>query len=179
MAVEKPSEGINLRKTIDNHNLPKERSNRKRSYRPPSLESPHVPVVGNELGSDVVAAMVIPVVQEDWEVVDTVSPPKFDFATDLFYMLSMGNGPTDKVSIAASYADALWAEGASTVANTLEANEASNGQVTAAASAILGNLNHSIRKSECPRELEPVDRKSSIHVNLIRRDENCPVSLFS
>jgi len=32
----------------------------------------------------------------------------------------------------------------------------------------------SIRKSECPRELEPADRRSSVHVNLIRRDENCP-----
>lgn len=30
----------------------------------------------------------------------------------------------------------------------------------------------SIRKSECPRELEPADRRSSVHVNLIRRDEN-------
>ncbi|KAI3466539.1 hypothetical protein Pfo_023202 [Paulownia fortunei] len=32
----------------------------------------------------------------------------------------------------------------------------------------------SIRKSECPKELEPADRRSSVHVNLIRRDENCP-----
>ncbi|XP_050206342.1 plant UBX domain-containing protein 4-like [Mercurialis annua] len=32
----------------------------------------------------------------------------------------------------------------------------------------------SIRKSECPKELEPADRRSSIHVNLIRRDEKCP-----
>ncbi|XP_059662892.1 plant UBX domain-containing protein 4 [Cornus florida] len=32
----------------------------------------------------------------------------------------------------------------------------------------------SIRKSECPKELEPEDRRSSVHVNLIRRDENCP-----
>uniref|UniRef100_A0A9I9DQ05 Plant UBX domain-containing protein 4 n=1 Tax=Cucumis melo TaxID=3656 RepID=A0A9I9DQ05_CUCME len=29
----------------------------------------------------------------------------------------------------------------------------------------------SIRKSECPRELEPADRRSSVHVNLIRRME--------
>ena len=34
----------------------------------------------------------------------------------------------------------------------------------------------SIRKSECPKELEPADRRSSVHVNLIRREENCPVS---
>ncbi|RVX07920.1 Plant UBX domain-containing protein 4 [Vitis vinifera] len=34
----------------------------------------------------------------------------------------------------------------------------------------------SIRKSECPKELEPADRRSSVHVNLIRRDENCPES---
>ncbi|GJY27421.1 homeobox protein shoot meristemless-like protein isoform X3 [Tanacetum coccineum] len=33
---------------------------------------------------------------------------------------------------------------------------------------------YSIRKSECPRKLEPADRRSSVHVNLIRRDENCP-----
>ncbi|KAA8515553.1 hypothetical protein F0562_018836 [Nyssa sinensis] len=32
----------------------------------------------------------------------------------------------------------------------------------------------SIRKSECPKELEPADRRSSVHVNLIRREENCP-----
>ncbi|KAL2473417.1 Plant UBX domain-containing protein 4 [Forsythia ovata] len=32
----------------------------------------------------------------------------------------------------------------------------------------------SIRKSECPKELEPADRRSSVHVNLIRRDEDCP-----
>ncbi|KAI3823847.1 hypothetical protein L1987_05292 [Smallanthus sonchifolius] len=32
----------------------------------------------------------------------------------------------------------------------------------------------SIKKSECPRELEPADRRSSVHVNLIRRDENRP-----
>ncbi|GAB4826536.1 Plant UBX domain-containing protein 4 [Ancistrocladus abbreviatus] len=32
----------------------------------------------------------------------------------------------------------------------------------------------SIRKLECPNELEPSDRRSSVHVNLTRRDENCP-----
>ncbi|WCJ20148.1 plant UBX domain containing protein 4 [Euphorbia peplus] len=32
----------------------------------------------------------------------------------------------------------------------------------------------SIRKSECPKELEPEDRSSPVHVNLIRRDEPCP-----
>ncbi|OMO76897.1 hypothetical protein CCACVL1_15356 [Corchorus capsularis] len=32
----------------------------------------------------------------------------------------------------------------------------------------------SIRKSECPKELEPADRRSAVHVNLIRRDENYP-----
>ncbi|XP_073055988.1 plant UBX domain-containing protein 4-like [Primulina eburnea] len=32
----------------------------------------------------------------------------------------------------------------------------------------------SIRKSECPKELEPADRRSSVHVNLIRREENRP-----
>ncbi|XP_041026861.1 plant UBX domain-containing protein 4-like [Juglans microcarpa x Juglans regia] len=32
----------------------------------------------------------------------------------------------------------------------------------------------SIRNSECPKELEPADRRSSVHVNLIRRNENCP-----
>lgn len=36
----------------------------------------------------------------------------------------------------------------------------------------------SIRKSECPKELEPADRRSSVHVNLIRRNENCPVCPF-
>ncbi|KAL2931251.1 Plant UBX domain-containing protein 4 [Bienertia sinuspersici] len=32
----------------------------------------------------------------------------------------------------------------------------------------------SIRKSECPKELEPEDRRSQVHVNLIRRETNCP-----
>ncbi|KAK8642227.1 hypothetical protein V6N13_011582 [Hibiscus sabdariffa] len=32
----------------------------------------------------------------------------------------------------------------------------------------------SIRKSECPKELEPADRRSSVHVNLIKRDEKFP-----
>ncbi|KAH7545251.1 plant UBX domain-containing protein 4 isoform X2 [Ziziphus jujuba] len=32
----------------------------------------------------------------------------------------------------------------------------------------------SIKKSECPKELEPADRRTSVHVNLIRRNENCP-----
>lgn len=36
----------------------------------------------------------------------------------------------------------------------------------------------SIRRSECPKELEPADRRSSVHVNLIRRDENFQVSPF-
>ncbi|XP_027331171.1 plant UBX domain-containing protein 4-like [Abrus precatorius] len=32
----------------------------------------------------------------------------------------------------------------------------------------------SIKKSECPKELEPADRSTSVHVNLTRRDENYP-----
>ncbi|KAG9154678.1 hypothetical protein Leryth_019023 [Lithospermum erythrorhizon] len=32
----------------------------------------------------------------------------------------------------------------------------------------------SIRKSECPTELQPANRGSSVHVNLIKRAENCP-----
>lgn len=32
----------------------------------------------------------------------------------------------------------------------------------------------SITKSECPKELEPADRRTSVHVSLIRKDENCP-----
>ncbi|KAK9014825.1 hypothetical protein V6N11_005963 [Hibiscus sabdariffa] len=32
----------------------------------------------------------------------------------------------------------------------------------------------SIRKSECPKELESADRRSSVHVNLIRRNEKYP-----
>ncbi|KAL1201735.1 Plant UBX domain-containing protein 3 [Cardamine amara subsp. amara] len=32
----------------------------------------------------------------------------------------------------------------------------------------------SIRKSECPKELEPADRRAPVHVNLMRRDEKCP-----
>lgn len=36
----------------------------------------------------------------------------------------------------------------------------------------------SIKKSECPKELEPADRRSSVNVNLIRRNENYPVSFM-
>ncbi|XP_009114581.1 plant UBX domain-containing protein 4 [Brassica rapa] len=32
----------------------------------------------------------------------------------------------------------------------------------------------SIRKSECPKELEPEDRRAPVHVNLMRREEKCP-----
>lgn len=32
----------------------------------------------------------------------------------------------------------------------------------------------SIGKSECPKELEPTDRSSPVHVSLIRRDVDCP-----
>ncbi|KAL6520520.1 Plant UBX domain-containing protein 4 [Orobanche hederae] len=32
----------------------------------------------------------------------------------------------------------------------------------------------SVVKSECPKELEPADRRSAVSVNLIRREENCP-----
>lgn len=32
----------------------------------------------------------------------------------------------------------------------------------------------SIRRSECPKELEPADKRTSVNVNLIRRDEDCP-----
>nr|GEV46629.1 zinc finger, CW-type [Tanacetum cinerariifolium] len=270
MAVKKPFEGINLRKTIENHSLPKERSNGKRSYKPASLEGPHVLAEGNELGYDVVAAMVVLVVQEDWvccdkcekwwllspsvstksfpkkwlysmfdwllgmnrcsisqeeimfckiggsslicckldhvvsfllsddmelkkikflhalcgfglllakEVVDTISPPKFDFATNLFDMLSMGNSLADKVSVAVSYAYALWAgfQCAFMLYNLLWYK----GRYESTATVDKGLRLASVVKSECPRELEPIDRRSSIDVNLIRRDENCLVSLFS
>ena len=36
----------------------------------------------------------------------------------------------------------------------------------------------SIKKSECPKELEPADRRSSVNVNLIRRNEKYPVSFL-
>nr|XP_043621186.1 ADP-ribosylation factor GTPase-activating protein AGD5-like isoform X1 [Erigeron canadensis] len=42
------------------------------------------------------------------KVAETVSPPKVDFATDLFDMLSMDDGPTEKVPEVAS-TDDLWA----------------------------------------------------------------------
>ncbi|PRQ28342.1 putative SEP domain-containing protein [Rosa chinensis] len=31
-----------------------------------------------------------------------------------------------------------------------------------------------IRKSDCPRELQPEDRSTEVHINLIRRDGKCP-----
>jgi hypothetical protein len=40
-------------------------------------------------------------------------------------------------------------------------------------------LMQSIKKSECPKELEPADKKSSVNVNLIRRNENYRVSFLS
>lgn len=42
------------------------------------------------------------------EVAETLSPPKVNFATDLFDMLSMDDAPTEKVPEAAS-TDDLWA----------------------------------------------------------------------
>ncbi|KAI5447146.1 Plant UBX domain-containing protein 3, variant 3 [Lathyrus oleraceus] len=36
----------------------------------------------------------------------------------------------------------------------------------------------SIKKSECPKELEPADRRSAVNVNLIRRNENYRVSFL-
>ncbi|KAA8526539.1 hypothetical protein F0562_008258 [Nyssa sinensis] len=33
----------------------------------------------------------------------------------------------------------------------------------------------SIRKSECPKELEPTDRRTAVHVNLTRKEENYPL----
>ncbi|KAK2982119.1 hypothetical protein RJ640_026081 [Escallonia rubra] len=33
----------------------------------------------------------------------------------------------------------------------------------------------SIRKSECPKELEPTDRTTPVHVSLMRKEEDCPV----
>ncbi|GER44914.1 CDC48-interacting UBX-domain protein [Striga asiatica] len=37
----------------------------------------------------------------------------------------------------------------------------------------------SIGKSECPKELEPLDRKTAVHVNLIKRNENYPEPAIS
>ncbi|GMP66741.1 hypothetical protein CsSME_00026970 [Camellia sinensis var. sinensis] len=33
----------------------------------------------------------------------------------------------------------------------------------------------SISKSECPKELEPADRRTAVHVNLMRKEENFPI----
>ncbi|KAK1389067.1 Serine/threonine protein phosphatase 2A 55 kDa regulatory subunit B prime gamma [Heracleum sosnowskyi] len=33
----------------------------------------------------------------------------------------------------------------------------------------------SIRKSECPQELAPADRRTVVHVNLMRKEQECPV----
>ncbi|GLJ30770.1 hypothetical protein SUGI_0610210 [Cryptomeria japonica] len=38
-----------------------------------------------------------------------------------------------------------------------------------------GPFLESIKKSECPKELEPADRRVPVHVNLIRREGDCPV----
>ncbi|KAI4371642.1 hypothetical protein MLD38_009969 [Melastoma candidum] len=32
----------------------------------------------------------------------------------------------------------------------------------------------SIRRSECPKELEPADRRSHVQVKLMKRNEKCP-----
>jgi hypothetical protein len=40
-------------------------------------------------------------------------------------------------------------------------------------------LMQSIKKSECPKELESADKKSAVNVNLIRRNENYRVSFLS
>lgn len=44
---------------------------------------------------------------------------------------------------------------------------------------ILACVIQSIRKSECPKELEPEDRRTSVRVNLTRREEDCPVHPYS
>lgn len=36
----------------------------------------------------------------------------------------------------------------------------------------------SINKGECPRELEPADQNTAIHVNLVKKDEEWKVSLL-
>ncbi|THF94417.1 hypothetical protein TEA_013468 [Camellia sinensis var. sinensis] len=36
----------------------------------------------------------------------------------------------------------------------------------------------SISKSECPKELEPADRRTAVHVNLMRKEENFPVRSY-
>lgn len=36
----------------------------------------------------------------------------------------------------------------------------------------------SIRKSECPKELVPTDKRTAVHVSLTRRDENYPVCIL-
>ncbi|CAK9155369.1 unnamed protein product [Ilex paraguariensis] len=33
----------------------------------------------------------------------------------------------------------------------------------------------SIRKGECPKELEPADKRTAVNVNLMRKEENCPI----
>jgi hypothetical protein len=39
-------------------------------------------------------------------------------------------------------------------------------------------LLQSIKKSQCPRELEPADRRTAVHVNVIKRAEDYKVSVF-
>ncbi|WOG82465.1 hypothetical protein DCAR_0101629 [Daucus carota subsp. sativus] len=34
----------------------------------------------------------------------------------------------------------------------------------------------SIRKSECPQELAPADRRTVVHVNLVKKEQECPVT---
>lgn len=36
----------------------------------------------------------------------------------------------------------------------------------------------SINKTECPRELEPADRNTPVHVNLVKKDEEWQVCDF-
>ncbi|PWA96046.1 ARF-GAP domain 5 [Artemisia annua] len=68
-----------------------------------------VPPKGPEPVIQQKAEAAVPSAEVAKEVVDTVSPPKVDFATDLFDMLSMDDGPTEKVPVAASSTDDLWA----------------------------------------------------------------------
>ncbi|CAI0550935.1 unnamed protein product, partial [Linum tenue] len=37
----------------------------------------------------------------------------------------------------------------------------------------------SVQRSECPRELDPADRRTKVHLDLVRRDENFAVSSTS
>ncbi|XP_056850832.1 plant UBX domain-containing protein 4-like [Raphanus sativus] len=59
------------------------------------------------------------------------------------------------------------------VEGPLETPSSSSSRSFTGTGRLLSGGESSIRKYECPKELEPEDRRAPVHVNLMRREEKC------